>query len=81
MQLIRPMTPLRQRMPEDMQMRHLSPHTIDGYLRYVAQFAKYFNTSPDRLGPEHIRLSTPSPQPEGGREPLEPDHVRLAISL
>ena len=32
-----------------------SPHTIDGYLRYVAQFAKYFNTSPELLGPEHIR--------------------------
>jgi integrase/recombinase XerD len=33
----------------------IPPHTIDGYLRYVAQFAKHFGTSPDRLGPEHIR--------------------------
>src|SRR5688500_19703562 len=55
MKLIRPMTPLRQRMLEDMQIRNLSPHTIDGYLRYVAQFAKHFGVSPDRLGPEHIR--------------------------
>jgi hypothetical protein len=42
-------------MLEDMQIRNYSPHTIDGYLRYVAQFAKHFGTSPDRLGPEHIR--------------------------
>ena len=55
MKIIRPMTPLRQRMLEDMQIRNYSPHTIDGYLRYVAQFAKHFRTSPDRLGPEHIR--------------------------
>ena len=55
MKIIRPMTPLRQRMLQDMQIRNLSPHTIDGYLRYVAQFAKHFGVSPDRLGPEHVR--------------------------
>src|SRR6266568_679744 len=55
MKIIRPMTPLRQRMLEDMQIRNYSPHTIDGYLRYVAQFAKHFHTSPDRLDAEHIR--------------------------
>jgi Phage integrase, N-terminal SAM-like domain len=55
MKIIRPLTPLRQRMLEDMQIRNYSPHTIDGYLRYVAQFAKHCHTSPDRLSPEHIR--------------------------
>lgn len=55
MKIIRPMTPLRKRMLEDMQIRNLSPHTIDGYLRYVARFAKHFGVSPDRLGPEHVR--------------------------
>jgi integrase/recombinase XerD len=44
-------------MLEDMQIRNDSPHTIDGYLRYVAQCAKHFDTSPDRLGPEYIRTS------------------------
>ena len=29
------MTPLRQRMIEDMQVRNLSPHTIDYYVRQV----------------------------------------------
>jgi len=55
MKIIRPMSPLRRRMLEDMQIRNDSPHTLDGSLRYVAQFAKHFDTSPARLGPEHIR--------------------------
>ena len=50
-----PMTALRQRMLEDLQLRRYSPHTIDAYLRNVAQFAQHFDSSPDRLGPEHIR--------------------------
>src|SRR5436190_13549177 len=45
---------LRDRLPYPT-IRNYSPHTIDGYLRYVAQFAKHFGTAPDRLGPEHIR--------------------------
>jgi integrase/recombinase XerD len=55
MKIIRPMSPLRRRMFEDMQIRNYSPHTIDGYLRYVAQFAKHFHTSPDHLDAEHVR--------------------------
>jgi integrase/recombinase XerD len=57
MKIHRPMPPLRQRMLEDMQIRNYSPHTIDGYLRSVAQFAQHLHASPDRLGPEHIRTS------------------------
>jgi integrase/recombinase XerD len=49
------MTPLRQRLIEDMQLRNLAPDTIKGYVRYVAQFAKYFRRSPDQLTSEHAR--------------------------
>ena len=49
------MTPLRQRMIEDMQLRNRSPVTISAYVRYVAQFAKFFGCSPEKLTPEHVR--------------------------
>ena len=49
------MTPLRQRMLEDMQIRNLSPHTQDSYIRQVSQFARHFARSPAELSPEHIR--------------------------
>jgi site-specific recombinase XerD len=49
------MTPLRQRLLEDMKMRNLSPHTQEAYLRAVAKFAQHFGKSPDQLGREDIR--------------------------
>ena len=49
------MTPLRQRMIEDMQVRNLTPHTQRAYLQYVSQFAHHFRKSPDLLGPDEIR--------------------------
>ena len=49
------MTPLRQRMLEDMQMRNFSPHTQAAYSRAVAHFARHFGRSPDQLDREHIR--------------------------
>ena len=49
------MTPLRQRMSEDMQVRNLAPHTQRSYLQQVSQLARHFGTSPDLLGPDNIR--------------------------
>jgi integrase/recombinase XerD len=49
------MTPLRQRMTEDMQVRNLSPHTQNSYVQQVSLFARHFDKSPEKLGPEDIR--------------------------
>ena len=49
------MASLRQRMLEDMQLRRLSACTQRTYVETVARFARYFDRSPDRLGPEQIR--------------------------
>ncbi len=49
------MTPLRQRMVEDMKLRHLSPHTQYQYIHCVAQFAKHFGKSPADLDLGHVR--------------------------
>lgn len=49
------MTPLRQRMLEDMGIRNLSPNTQSTYLQQVSAFAKHYGRSPEELGPEEIR--------------------------
>ena len=49
------MTSLRQRMIEDLQVRNLAANTQDSYVRQVSLFARYFNKSPELLGPEQIR--------------------------
>src|ERR1022692_3723254 len=48
-------TPLRQRMLEDLQIRHYSPTTIRIYLHVIAEFARHFSKPPDQLDAEHIR--------------------------
>ena len=49
------MTPLRQRMIEDMKLRNLSPRTIETYVARVATFAKHFGKSPQLLGAADVR--------------------------
>jgi len=49
------MTPLRQRFIEDMQLRGLALTTQRSYIHYVAEFAKFYNTSPDQLDLEAVR--------------------------
>jgi len=50
-----PMTSLRLRMLEDMQIRNLAVNTQESYVQQISLFARYFNQSPERLGPEQIR--------------------------
>ena len=48
-------SPLRQRMIDDMTMRKLSPKTQAGYLRAVIKFTLFFGRSPDLASPEDLR--------------------------
>ena len=52
------MTPLRQKMTDELVRRNYSEGTARAYLRSVHEFATYFNRPPDQLGPEHIREYT-----------------------
>jgi len=49
------MTPLRQRFIEDMQLRGLASTTQRSYIHYVADYAKFYNTSPEHLDLEAVR--------------------------
>jgi integrase/recombinase XerD len=49
------MTPLRQRMLEELQRRNYSQATIESYILAVKDFAQYFGKSPVCLGSEDVR--------------------------
>jgi integrase/recombinase XerD len=48
------MTPLRQRMIDDLKLRNRSPRTIECYVLMVARFAQFHGRSPEQLGAEHV---------------------------
>ena len=48
-------SPLRQRMIDDMAFRNMSPNTQKVYTYAVANFARFHRQSPDKLGLEHVR--------------------------
>ena len=48
-------SPLRQRMIDDMRMRNFSPSTQRNYIRYVRDFAAYLQRSPDQATAEELR--------------------------
>lgn len=49
------MTPLRQKMIEEMELRGYAPRTIEVYVQVVAQLARYYRRSPDKLAEEEVR--------------------------
>jgi site-specific recombinase XerD len=49
------MTPLRQRLIDDLRLRNYSPRTIEAYVAGVAKLAKHWGRSPEQLGPEQLR--------------------------
>jgi len=49
------MTPLRQRMLEDLQLRGLSERTQELYVNAVRQLAEHYHKSPDRITEEELR--------------------------
>jgi site-specific recombinase XerD len=49
------MTPLRQRMIEDMQLRGFSARTQEAYVHAVGQLARHFHRPPDRLTEDELR--------------------------
>ena len=50
-----PISPLRQRMQQDMLMRGLGPHTRQDYVRHVRSFAAFLGRSPDTAVAEDVR--------------------------
>ena len=50
-----PISPLRQRMIDDMRLRKLAPKTQSAYIRAVRQFALYLGRSPDTASAEDLR--------------------------
>src|SRR5215831_11019744 len=43
-------------MLEELERRNYSQGTIHYYVRFVERFAKHFGKSPDKLGPDHLRI-------------------------
>ena len=51
----RKVSPLRQRMIEEMRMRQLAPKTRDAYIRAVIHFTRFLGRSPDTATAEDLR--------------------------
>ena len=53
---LRPISPLRARMIEDMTVRGFNEHTRRDYVRHVRSFAAFIGRSPDTATAEDLRL-------------------------
>ena len=48
-------SPLRQRLIDDMTIRHFAPRTQDAYIRAIRRFSAFLGASPDQAGFEDVR--------------------------
>jgi integrase/recombinase XerD len=48
-------TPLRQRLIDELNRRNYSPRTVEAYVAGVARAARHFNRPPDQLSPDDLR--------------------------
>ena len=53
--VVKPISPLRRRMIDDMTIRNLSPTTQRSYIHAVEHYSRYFGRSPDQLTFEDVR--------------------------
>ncbi len=65
------MTPLRQRMIEDMQLRVWSQPTQRAYLQAIQRLALYYHKSPDQITDEELRLYIPLSPSRAASLPLD----------
>jgi integrase/recombinase XerD len=49
------MTPLRMKMIRELQLRRKSPRTVEAYVTAVAQLAKHYQRSPEKISVEEVR--------------------------
>ena len=75
------MTPLRQRMLEDMGIRNFAENTQQSYLQQVSLFARHFARSPDTLGPEQVRTYQVHLVEDRKLAPQQHQHRRLGAAL
>jgi Phage integrase, N-terminal SAM-like domain len=74
-------TPLRQRMLDDMALRNMSPATQRGYINAVKNFSAFSGRSPDKLTSEDVRTTSFISSHAGSSHHHQPDPVRLAVLL
>ena len=73
---LRPVSPLRARMIEDMTVRGFNEHTRRDYVRHVRSFAAFIGRSPDTATAEDLRLY----QLHQTRIGMQPPSINGAVS-
>ena len=72
----KPISPLRQRMLEDMSVRRFVPNTQREYIRAVKRLAAFLGRSPDTATPEELRRFQLHLTETGVRPPTINDRLR-----